>query len=197
MVSLKKCSGCKQNKEASCFYRNKTKLDGLQTVCKNCSKYNFKKELICSECSSKFYINHRNIKKRKTSICKNCLAEKNTIRIIERNKKTATYKTISKKGYEYLFDFKTGKYKASHRLIIEKYLGRKLTTEEKIHHIDGNRLNNSRNNLYLTTNKEHKIAHKSLELIAFYLVKKGIIVFNRKNGIYELKKEKDEKQRRL
>lgn len=54
----------------------------------------------------------------------------------------------------YLRDGKTDKY--IHRLVMEKHLGRKLKTEEHIHHIDGNPKNNNINNLKIMSNSEHR-----------------------------------------
>lgn len=52
-----------------------------------------------------------------------------------------------------------GEYIREHRLVMEKYLGRKLKHGEEIHHIDGNGLNNKIENLKLMQNK-----HKHLQL---------------------------------
>lgn len=49
------------------------------------------------------------------------------------------------------------KLKYVHRLIIERYLGRKLITDEHVHHIDGNRSNNSLNNLMVLSRAEHSL----------------------------------------
>lgn len=52
-------------------------------------------------------------------------------------------------------------YIAEHRLIMEKKIGRYLTKQEVVHHIDGNRKNNKLSNLKLFANDgEHmKIGH--------------------------------------
>ena len=42
-----------------------------------------------------------------------------------------------------------------HRLIMEKHLGRYLTKQEEIHHIDGNKKNNEISNLLLTDRSNH------------------------------------------
>lgn len=42
-----------------------------------------------------------------------------------------------------------------HRLLMGKKLGRELTSKDIVHHIDGNSLNNSLDNLVLTTRAEH------------------------------------------
>lgn len=53
-----------------------------------------------------------------------------------------------------------GVYILQHRLVMEKHLGRKLTKEEVVHHIDGNRINNNIKNLMLMANqKEHREYH--------------------------------------
>lgn len=54
----------------------------------------------------------------------------------------------------YIRDSKTDQY--IHRIVMEKYLGRKLDTTEHIHHIDGNPKNNEISNLLILTNSEHR-----------------------------------------
>ena len=51
-------------------------------------------------------------------------------------------------------------YIREHTLIMEKNLGRFLTPEETVHHLDGNTLNNQQDNLYLFQNhSEHMKYH--------------------------------------
>ncbi len=50
-------------------------------------------------------------------------------------------------------------YVLEHRLVMEKYLGRLLEKDEVVHHIDGNRTNNSIDNLDVMTKSEHSAIH--------------------------------------
>lgn len=53
-------------------------------------------------------------------------------------------------------------YVAEHRLIVESLIGRILFDYEVVHHIDGNTLNNSPENLKLMTASDHVKLHKKL-----------------------------------
>lgn len=59
------------------------------------------------------------------------------------------------------YDVKTGKgYKKLHRILMEKHLGRELSSDEIVHHVDGNGLNNNINNLTIMSRSEHSKVHK-------------------------------------
>lgn len=66
-------------------------------------------------------------------------------------------------GYKYILTRDKNnkrKYIREHRLIAEKHLERPLEKYEIIHHINGDKLDNSLENLYLFfNNKEHNIFH--------------------------------------
>jgi len=53
------------------------------------------------------------------------------------------------------------KYVAEHRYIMEQHLGRKLNSNEAVHHIDGNGLNNKLENLQLMKWGDHKRIHRN------------------------------------
>lgn len=50
------------------------------------------------------------------------------------------------------------RYKQEHRIIMEKIIGRKIGSQERVHHIDGDPLNNAPSNLRLYTNVGQHIA---------------------------------------
>jgi hypothetical protein len=55
-----------------------------------------------------------------------------------------------------------GKKVREHRVIMAHILGRPLTEEEQVHHIDGNPLNNDPANLQVTFSKPHMCLHKQI-----------------------------------
>lgn len=65
---------------------------------------------------------------------------------------------ICSQGYKMIG--KTNNRKAEHRIVMEKYLGRELNSNEIVHHIDGDKLNNDVSNLVLTTRSEHIEEHR-------------------------------------
>lgn len=48
-----------------------------------------------------------------------------------------------------------------HRVVMEEVLGRTLTSDEIVHHIDGDKTNNSPSNLQILTRAEHARVHFS------------------------------------
>lgn len=69
------------------------------------------------------------------------------------------------KGYP---RFTRGKHKGRfvHQVVMELWLGRELTADECVHHIDGNKLNNDINNLSLMTRSGHARLHRYQDAIS-------------------------------
>ena len=82
-----------------------------------------------------------------------------TYNIVTENRSWFKFKGghIDHKGY-LRFTVK-GRLKLVHRLAIEKHLGRELLAHEVVHHIDGNKLNNTIENLQVVTKTEHDNFH--------------------------------------
>ncbi len=49
--------------------------------------------------------------------------------------------------------------KAEHNLVAEYKIGRKLRSNEEVHHLDGNQLNNSMGNIGVLTRRDHSVLH--------------------------------------
>lgn len=77
--------------------------------------------------------------------------------------------------------------KAMHTMMAEEIYGKKLFKGEIVHHINGNTIDNSPNNLIIMSRSEHKKCHYSLQECIKILFSDGRVVFN--DGQYEENKE--------
>lgn len=121
---------------------DKTKIK-IKKKCRNCNKI-FKRFLWRQE-----YYDKQN---RKNAFCSRRCVYK-----YQKGKTNFSYKCGITTHDGYLI-YSYGEYKGRlvHRIVMEKYLGRKLKKSEHIHHLDGNRKNNKINNLYLCIgNSDH------------------------------------------
>lgn len=184
---MKYCPGCKQKLAKTFFSKNSSRSDGLQNHCRACSKNRWGKEFPCIECGVTFRVNHRNVSKRKTHLCVHCAMARNSKNTTERNKKDATYVTYSTKGYKYIFDHEKQKYEFEHRMIMAAHIGRQLSRSDVVHHINNVNTDNRVENLFLTDNAGHRIAHLSLEDAAWAAFNRGFIVFDHTTGKYKIK----------
>ena len=78
----------------------------------------------------------------------------------------------------YKMSYRNGKTDREHRFIAEDMIGRKLKTNEVVHHKDGNKRNNSPENLIVVTRSEHaKIHAKDID-------KSRAVIQLDKNGVH-------------
>lgn len=83
--------------------------------------------------------------------------------------------------------FKNGSPIFTHRRVVEDIIGRKLRSDEIVHHIDGNKRNNEPANLYVFPSRSaHRAAHCSLESLIPVLLECGIVRFDGVGGVYKL-----------
>lgn len=75
-----------------------------------------------------------------------------------------------------------------HKHVMERFLGRCLSSEEIVHHIDMDKENNSIKNLWLCkSNSDHRFLHHSMERIGYSLLARQIF-FNERQNVYCLTK---------
>jgi hypothetical protein len=146
-----------------------------QRICDDCGKVEEKtyKELLDSESRKKLGKDY----------CKKC-AYKYRVLNLKSGKDSVLYKNglSLNKTSGYLRINKTGEY--YHKIIFGNFLGRKITREEQVHHIDFNKLNNEVSNLFLCKNKkDHYFLHYKLELLTLSFLNK-YIYFDRENRKY-------------
>ncbi len=186
-MDLKWCGFCKKDLARTEFWKNRSKRDGLQNECKTCSASR-EKILICTNCQDTFIILHRNVRARKSTLCKPCTSvvtkQQTAVRNVARGRPTIN----TTKGYEYTRDLsKKHGYTLSHRKVMAENIGRELSVEEVVHHIDGDKSNNKLDNLFLTDQAGHGRLHHSLDLISYKLIQSGVIYFNTLTNEYELR----------
>mgnify|MGYP003330831759 FL=1 len=174
--------------------RNRTKIKIKCTICQgitetfldNYSKSTKKDNWVCRKCSAP--INGKNGQGKKKGKKYKNLQGKNSPRW-----KGGRY--INSQGYVMIFINEDGRshnspgfkaYRKEHTVVAERELGRSLTKEECVHHIDGNRQNNDWSNLaVINSNGHHKLCHDSLQKIGYELVKAKLIFFDHKTCEYK------------
>lgn len=75
----------------------------------------------------------------------------------------------------------------THRHVASKMVGRVLTPNDHVHHIDFDKFNNDESNLHIFTSAAaHKRCHSQFSQIVPQLFQLGIVKFDKENGLYIL-----------
>jgi|688.fasta_scaffold283950_3 hypothetical protein len=172
-------------------------------ICEKCNKERTVKYLTAMDKNNPLHICRScSITETNTGTKRSELAKKN-MSIAQRKIHNGGIRYNQGRGYKQLIvdeyhprkkNRKGGSYIFEHVLVVEKQIGRFLNDHEIVHHIDGDKENNSPQNLFLCSgqdrkesNQIHNHAHDTAEKIVFNLYKKGLIKFE--NGEYKMSEE--------
>jgi hypothetical protein len=155
---------------------------------------------VCDKCGHEQWVNYWNIYRKGVHICRTCSC-RNTAETREKKDSWNKGKKLSPKnlgssyintnGYrevwigEHTLPGRVGGYYKEHRILKELEIGRELSDREIIHHVDGDKINNKLENLFVCNGQfEHRKLHGQLERVAMGLVRSGLISFDHKIGEY-------------
>ena len=112
----------------------------------------------CKQCGKAFKRNNSQISKGRTKFCNRQCAGKSHTGVGNPTWKDG--KRVFVSGYIGIWNGKS--YDLEHRLVMEKYIGRKLKHREQVHHIDHNKTNNSISNLVILSIENHHKLHMAI-----------------------------------
>lgn len=108
----------------------------------------------CDYCGKLFYDYPSNIKRHKSHFCnKKCEANG------KRNAKDSYKQGHISNSTGYRTIYVNGQIIDEHRYVMEQFLGRKLNTDEVVHHLNGDKLDNRIENLVVISREEHSRLH--------------------------------------
>ena len=170
------CDVCKEEKNVA-----------WNTVARCRKKHKTNKDY-CLKCAMIFYISgDKNHSKNPEIRKKISLATKGKSKTFKDGK---NYRILNKKittnGYVLKWVPEENKHIQEHRLILAESILKHHSELDEVHHLNGIKTDNSLSNLIELNKTEHCLLHSQLENLAFKLVQKNFIIFDRKNKEYVL-----------
>jgi len=161
------CAVCKKSTYRKPSYVKKTKQITCSYNCAAVLKSKNKVALNCSSCNKLYgvapsVLKWSNLRGHKHRFCsRDCFVS------FHIGKNVANWKggrIVTDRGYILVQDKDTdrpiaGSYRYEHQKVVERAIGRQLREDEHIHHKDGNRSNNSINNLQIVSPSQHAQIH--------------------------------------
>lgn len=157
---------------------------------------------VCDGCGHEQWVSYWNLYRKPVHLCRYCnnvkSGEERRGKYESHNKgkkqepKSVGNYYINSSGYSEIWVGKhttnnVGGYYREHRMMMELELCRELTSTEIIHHINGDKMDNWLDNLYLCEDdKHHRNVHGQLERVSMELVRAGAIKFDKESGQYYL-----------
>lgn len=166
----------------ACGDKSKTTVNTIL----RCRKKHNRIEDYCLSCACTIYNSgNNNPSKRKDIREKISAATKGKSKIFKDGKNLRKLdRKINTGGYVLRWSDKHNKHVLEHQLIMANSMNKKLQDLKTIHHIDNDKKNNRIDNLIELSNSEHSALHKQIEGLAFKLLKKNIIYFDKINKKY-------------
>lgn len=190
----KTCSKCNTEWPRNNYRRDQSKSDGLYSSCIYCCRDHRKTKpfvpgnrqtSFCEICGNPFIPSKYQLRHGHGMFCSN--ACKN---IGKSGKRSVKWKETTQhaQGYILIHTSDDTPMKREHIVIAEKMIGREITKEERVHHINCIKHDNEPDNLYVCSPSSHMKAHFSINDLIKPLIDAGIIYFDRELGIYRLAK---------
>lgn len=143
---------------------------------------------LCSHCGKKILVDRTNFKKSKKSFCDLGCKSSGSRGPLSSNWTGGRKQKSGEKSYILIYapehPFARKGYVPEHRLVMEKKLGRILTPEELVHHIDCHKQHNNVDNLDVCSLSEHNQAHASFEKLVAELMDMGVVKYDREAKKY-------------
>jgi IMP dehydrogenase/GMP reductase len=142
----------------------------------------------CFKCSMKIYNTGENNSAKRPDVKKKMsLSMKGKSKIFKDGKNLRILdRRISTSGHVLKWDESLNSHLMEHRLVMSKYLNKPLDQLNEIHHINGIKTDNDISNLIELSSSEHGSLHSQLEKLAFDLVNKNLIIFDKLSKTYVL-----------